>query len=271
VTDVWRLLIDAPAEGGWNMAEDEAMLEHVARGESQPTLRLFAWHPACLSLGYAQPYSDVDLVRLRERGWGLVRRPTGGRAILHADELTYSVIAPQSEEHVSGSLLESYNRLAGALLHAVRKLGVDARMTADAEADRNSVNPVCFEAPSAYEITVDGKKLIGSAQARRKQGVLQHGSLPLHGDLRRITEVLAYSDAIKRAEAAQRLVLRATTVESVLQRVVGWNEAAEAFVEGFQMVLGLRFERGRLSEPECERTRALVSEKYGRPEWTHRA
>ena len=247
------------------------MLEHVARGDSPPTLRLFDWYPACLSLGYAQPYSDVDHARLQERGWGIVRRPTGGRAILHTDELTYSVVAPQSEAHVAGPLLESYNRLARALLHAVRKLGVDAHMTVDEEANRNSVNPVCFEAPSAYEITVDGKKLIGSAQARRKQGVLQHGSLPLRGDLRRITEVLAYPDAAKRAEAAERLVMRATTVESVLHRIVSWNEAAEAFEEGFKTALGLRFERGRLSEPECERTRALVVEKYGLSEWTERA
>lgn len=252
------------------MAEDEAILEHAARGDSPPTVRLFAWHPACLSLGYAQPYSDVNLTRLRERGWDLVRRPTGGRAILHTDELTYSVIAAQAEEHVAGSLLESYNRLAQALLHAVRELGVDARMTGDAEANRNSVNPVCFEAPSAYEITVDGKKLIGSAQARRKQGVLQHGSLPLRGDLTRITEVLAYPDEATRGEAARRLLMRATTVESVLHQDVSWNEAAEAFVHGFETALGLRFELAHLSEQEVERTHALVEEKYGQLKWTER-
>jgi len=180
------------------------------------------------------------------------------------------VIAAQAEEHVAGSLLESYNRLAQALLHAVRELGVDARMTGDAEANRNSVNPVCFEAPSAYEITVDGKKLIGSAQARRKQGVLQHGSLPLRGDLTRITEVLAYPDEATRGEAARRLLMRATTVESVMHQDVSWNEAAEAFVHGFETALGLGFERARLSEKEVERTHALVEEKYGQLKWTER-
>jgi lipoyl(octanoyl) transferase len=270
VADVWRLLIDAPAGGAWNMAEDESILEHAAQGLAPPTLRLFAWEPACLSLGYAQPHSDVDLRRLGERGWDLVRRPTGGRAILHADELTYSVIAAQSEEHVAGSLLESYNRLAEALLHAVRQLGVDARMTGDAEADRNSVNPVCFEAPSAYEIIVEGKKLIGSAQARRKQGVLQHGSLPLHGDLRRITEALAYPDEAARSDAAWRLLMRATTMEAALNRIVSWNEAAQAFVGAFETVLGLRLESGSLSDQESSRARALVAQKYGQPEWTER-
>ena len=267
---VWRLLIDPPARGAWNMAEDEAILEHVGRGESPPTLRLYDWQPACLSLGYAQPYADVDVTRLQQRGWDLVRRPTGGRAILHTDELTYSVIAAPSEEHVAGSLLESYNRLAGALLHAARLLDLDAHMTAHAEANRNSANPVCFEAPSAYEITVDGKKLIGSAQARRKDGVLQHGSLPLCGDLRRITDALAYPDDRRRQEAAERLLGRATSVESVLHRIVSWNQAAEAFIKGFETVLGLRFERRQLSEPESQRAQALVEEKYGRSEWIQR-
>src|SRR5512142_2493749 len=93
----WRLLITAPARGAWNMAVDEAMLEHIGRGESMPTLRLYAWEPACLSLGQAQPYADVDRIRLRQRGWDVVRRPTGGRAILHTDELTYSIVASAEE------------------------------------------------------------------------------------------------------------------------------------------------------------------------------
>src|SRR5512134_3886256 len=114
----WRLLITPPSPGAWNMAVDESILEHVGRGEARPTLRLFAWQPACLSLGQAQPHSDVDVTRLRARGWDVVRRPTGGRAILHTDELTYSVIASADEPAMAGTLLESYNRLAQGLLHA---------------------------------------------------------------------------------------------------------------------------------------------------------
>ena len=116
MSDVWRLIIGAPARGAWNMAADEAILEHVGRGETIPTVRLYAWEPACLSLGHAQPFADIDLDRLRAHGWEMVRRPTGGRAILHTDELTYSVIAPNTEPRVTGSILESYNRLASALL-----------------------------------------------------------------------------------------------------------------------------------------------------------
>src|SRR5512141_3146631 len=127
MSDTWRLIMSGPARGAWNMAADESILEHAGRGESRPTLRLYAWEPACLSLGHAQPYADIDLDRLRAHGWEMVRRPTGGRAILHTDELTYSVMAPASEPRVAGSVLESYNRLACALLHAMRSLGLDAR------------------------------------------------------------------------------------------------------------------------------------------------
>ena len=102
----WRLIITPPARGAWNMAVDEAILEHAGRGEVLPTLRLFAWEPPCLSLGRAQPFTDVDTERLQARGWDVVRRMTGGRAILHTDELTYSVSGPVDEPHLAGSLLE---------------------------------------------------------------------------------------------------------------------------------------------------------------------
>ena len=165
---IWRLLITPPARGAWNMALDESILEHIGRGASLPTLRLYAWDPACLSLGHAQPYADVDTTRLKERGWEVVRRLTGGRAILHTDEITYSVIAPNDEPRVAGTVLESYNRLAQALLLAVQELELPVEMKEGRPDERSTPNPVCFEVPSTYEITVDRKKLIGSAQARKK-------------------------------------------------------------------------------------------------------
>ncbi len=255
------------------MAADESVLEHIGRGDSLPTLRLYAWEPACLSLGHAQPFGDIDLGRLAKRGWEMVRRPTGGRAILHTDEVTYSVIAPASEPRVAGSVLESYNRLASALLKAVCGLGLDARsnpLSAELSGGHGSANPVCFEVPSAYEITVGGKKLIGSAQARRREGVLQHGSLPLTGDLRRITEALVFADDATREEAGQRLLTRATTVESALGRCVSWDEAAQALRRAFETELDLRLEEGSLSDGETRRANELVQQKYGHPSWMER-
>ena len=266
----WRLLITPPARGAWNMAVDEAILDHAGRGEVLPTLRLFAWDPPCLSLGRAQPFTDVDTDRLAVYGWDVVRRMTGGRAILHTDELTYSVTGPVDEPRLAGSLLDSYNRLAGALLAAVRDLGLPVEMKEDRPENSGTPNPVCFEVPSTYEITVDGKKLIGSAQARRREGVLQHGSLPLTGDLSRICQALVFPDEASREMAMQRLLARATTVESVLGRDVAWETAKQAFVRAFETQLGLKLEKGELSESELSRAEQLVNEKYAHPSWTER-
>jgi len=267
----WRLIRTAPAPGAWNMALDESILEHIHRGESIPTLRLYAWTPACLSLGHAQAFADVDVARLRAHGWDAVRRLTGGRAILHTDELTYSVTAPADEPRVTGTVLESYNRLAGALMRAVYDLGLPVEIKEHNGPIGPSLNPVCFEVPSTYEITVHGKKLIGSAQARKKEGVLQHGSLPLHGDLTRICQALVFADEAARERAAVRLLERATTVESVLGRVVDWETAAQAFVRAFESELGLTFEEGEISASERARAEELVREKYAHPSWTERS
>jgi len=252
------------------MALDESILEHIGRGESPPTLRLYAWEPACLSLGRAQPFADVDINRVRERNWEVVRRATGGRAILHTDELTYSVIAPLDEPVMEGSVLESYNRVAQALFLAVKKLGLSVEIKEGKAGSEETSNPVCFEVPSTYEITVNGRKLLGSAQARKKDGVLQHGSLPLAGDLTRICQALVFENDMARDNASERLLARATTVQTALSREISWETASKAFVQSFEEQLGLSFEQQGLSESESNRTEELVREKYDHPSWTER-
>ena len=266
----WRLLIHPAARGAWNMAVDEAMLEHCGRDDSLPTLRLYAWDPACLSLGHAQPFADVDAVRLQERGWDVVRRLTGGRAILHTDELTYSVTGGAGEPVLAGGVLESYNRLAQALLLALNNIGLPVEIKEGKTGSNTNSNPVCFEVPSAYEITVHGKKLIGSAQARRQEAVLQHGSLPLTGDLSRICQALVFEDESARERASNRLWTRATTVESALGGVLSWETATRAFAEAFETVLGICLEEGKLFESEIRRAEELVREKYAHQSWTER-
>lgn len=297
----WRVILSPPARGTWNMATDEAILEAAGSGAVAPTLRLYAWQPACLSLGYAQPIADVDYIALATHGWDVVRRPTGGRAILHTDELTYSVSGPSHEPRLAGSVLESYRRLSAALLHALHLLDIPAQAmskpqpshtntpgsvgcsfsalthtaTPDTpappepvEEDPASVNPVCFEVPSNYEITVYGKKLIGSAQARRKEGVLQHGSLPLYGDLTRITQALTFPDENRRADAAARLAERAITAETILGHPLDWERAAQAFIQAFQETLNLTLIPSDLTPVEKTRAEILEREKYSTNHWT---
>jgi lipoyl(octanoyl) transferase len=269
----WRLIRSPSGQGAWNMAVDEAILEACGRGESLPTLRLYSWEPACLSLGYAQPVNDVDLNALHRHGWDLVRRPTGGRAILHTDELTYAVIGPQHEPRLSGGVLESYQVLSKALLDALHRLSIPAQAQEKPVSSPgvDLKGPVCFEVPSNYEITVDDKKLIGSAQARRKGAVLQHGSFPLFGDLRRIIDVLSFPDEVSAKQAAARLHERATTAEEILGQPLGWGTAVEAFSEAFRAALNLDLLPGVLSADEQIRTEELIEKKYAHPEWTNRA
>ena len=171
---------------------------------------------------------------------------------------------------MSGSVLESYSRLAVALLEAVRLLGLQPVVKQAESAEHDNSNPVCFEVQSSSEITVEGKKLIGSAQARRKEGILQHGSLPLVGDLSRITQALTFESDEARSRAAQRLLQRATTVESVLGQAVTWETAASAFEGAFTGKLGLHLVRCPLSESELQRADELVRTKYAHPSWMER-
>jgi len=267
----WRLIEHQPAKGAWNMAVDEAILESVYTGDSPPTLRLYAWQPACLSLGYAQPFAEVNTQALVTNGWDVVRRPTGGRAILHIDELTYAVIAPQNEPRVRGGVLESYLRLSRALLKSLEILGLHPQSKEKAATKpKGKPNPVCFEVPSNYEITVNGLKLIGSAQARRKEGVLQHGALPLFGDLTRIITALSFPDRAANDLAEARLLSHATTAEKELGKAPTWQQASEAFQQGFTDILNLSLASGDLTEKESHRAHELMQEKYGHPSWTER-
>lgn len=271
-TQTWRLIVSPAADGAHNMAVDEAILLAAGSGEAPPTLRLYGWEPPCLSLGYAQPIDDADLSLLNSRGWDIVRRPTGGRAILHTDELTYAVVGPDSHPLLTGGVLESYQRLSLALLSALHRLDVPAQANPGkmASPDVRSTDPICFEVPSNYEITVDGKKLIGSAQARKRGAVLQHGSLPLHGDLSRIAEVLRYESDGDRLAARQRLLQRATTVEAVFGRQLSWQTATQAFVEAFKDELGLELTPGQLTAAERQVVDELLTDKYTNPAWTNR-
>src|ERR1700694_187645 len=150
MSDAWRLLVDAPAAGAWNMAVDEILLEGVAAGAAPPTLRFYEWMPPCLSLGYFQPFDVVDTDGCRRLGVGVIRRPTGGRAILHDRELTYSVALPASLLGHDGGVLPSYYRLSLALQDGLRRLGVPATLAPESGASGPPVHgPVCFDPPSA--------------------------------------------------------------------------------------------------------------------------
>ncbi len=260
----FRLIFDAPCEGATNMAYDEAVSRAVAAGAQLPTVRFYAWQPPCISLGQAQRTRSVDLAACQADGVGVVRRPTGGLAILHTDEFTYSISLPIGHPIAEGDVMTSYRRIAEAIVAALKRMGVS-----DANADRvakedKAKGPVCFEAPSDYEVVGGGKKLVGSAQWRRVDGVLQHGSLPLRGDIARICKYLVGAPAPEEVRA------HAGTLGEVLGREVPWEEVAAAWRDAFAGVLDIDFQPGALSEPELLAAQELLAARYANDGWTLR-
>ncbi len=266
----WRLITDGFLDGPWNMAVDEAILEAVAAGNSPPTLRFYGWQPACLSLGYRQNWAVVDGEFCLSAGYDVVRRPTGGRAILHIDELTYSVCCQADEARVQGGVLESYQRLSAALMAGLDTLGL-----APAKADPNSnvsscAGAACFDGPSNYEIVVHDRKLIGSAQVRRHGVVLQHGTLPLYGDVTRIVQALRFQDAGEKQALVEQLNRKAITLQEALGRTVSFDEAVQAMQAGFEQALNLNFVKSTLTNGEKTRASELRAQKYASDQWTKR-
>jgi len=265
----WRLINTGVSDGATNMSIDEAIMHSVAENRSPPTLRFYGWAPPCVSVGYSQSVrKEVDLEMCRERGYTWVRRPTGGRAILHIDELTYSVVAPRGEARVAGDIITSYRRLSLGMVEGLRTLHggvVQAdRMEADGGVEKSAA---CFDVPSHYEVTAYGRKLVGSAQVRRNGVVLQHGALPLEGDVSRLANVLALPEP-DRVALRGKLLERAIALDEVVGRVVPFDEAVEALTQGFGRALNLEFTPEEMSQFEREAAEGLMS-RYTGDEWTH--
>lgn len=266
-----RLIRSKGQPGAENMALDEVLLNELVAEPGTPVIRFYRWQPPCLSLGFSQPIADADQAALVARNWHLVRRPTGGRAILHTDELTYSVVLPLSSPLARGGVMASYQRLSRGLLLGLRNLGLKVEIEREEAAEAiDRANPVCFEVPSAYELTVQGRKLIGSAQVRRQRAMLQHGSLPLSGDLGRICDVLSFESDRARQQAKDRLHQRAGTVESLSGQSVSWEQASQALAAGFAEAFNLQFIGSKPTDQEIRKATALTEQRYSNPEWTER-
>lgn len=236
-------------------------MQSVAAGDAPPTLRFYQWAPPCLSLGRRQPLTGVDLERCASDGADVVRRATGGLAILHTDELTYSIATTPDDPRAVGAILDAYRSLSEGLVAGLRLLGVPAEMSPVVPGGAQGGSAACFEVPSAYEIVTGDRKLIGSAQVRPQGRVMQHGSLPLYGDIARIVDYLRFETPDERESLRAHLRERATTVDAALGRLVSFGEAAEALARGFEEALNLRLEVGRVTSGEMRAAEQLLEEK----------
>jgi len=243
------------------MALDEALLDSRARGlaPAEVTVRLYAWTPPALSLGRSQPAEGAYCERyLREQRIDLVRRPTGGAAVLHEHERTYAVCGPLRREPFPGGVLHTYRRLAAVLESALRELGVDARASEGGPTRPGAHDPSCFAATSSHEIAVGGRKLVGSAQVRRRAAFLQHGSILLRADPARL------SAAMGRREPAVGF----TDLASELGFEPSPESVDRALIAALEREFGIVLERGTWTRWERERATRLYSWKYCSLAWT---
>jgi len=258
----FRLLVTGPRPGAANMALDEALLEARLAGASPPTLRFFAWAPPAISLGYAQALDErIDLEAARALGVDLVRRPTGGSAILHEGpelELTYSVAAAAGDFPGADDLLASYRFIGAALAAGLMDLGVPVDLVPARPSDPAAMPAFCFARTASYELEVEGKKLVGSAQRRRGAGLLQHGSVLLGADPARLARVFP----------REAPLAGLTTLEAVLGRRPAYDQVAEALGRGFGLAHGVQLVPDAVSRREEEAAAALAADKYATPAWT---
>ena len=263
MTTPFRLLVTEPLDGALNMSLDEALLLGRLRDVAPPTLRFFSWQPATISLGYGQALDHrIDVAAAAALGIGLVRRPTGGSAILHEGpelELTYSVAARTGDFEGAGELLETYRWIGAALAAGINRLGAAVEMVPVQPSDPTAMPTFCFARTGSYELEVAGLKLVGSAQRRQGSGFLQHGAVMLG----------AAPDRLRRVFPTERDPLAGmTTLEAVLGRRPAFDETMTALAEGFRAVHGLELTLGGLAAEEMELAGSLVSEKYGTDRWT---
>lgn len=258
----WRFIDSGPCDAAYNMALDEAIAISVRNGEVPPTLRLYGWKVPSVSIGSFQKIVDIDIEYCINNNIPVVRRPTGGRGILHGDELTYSFSA-RNEGDFSGGLLETYRRLSIAFQSALHQMGLNVAMKMERESGVNLTrSPLCFKSTSYGEIGLDGRKLIGSAQKRWNNGFLQQGSIPYSIDYEKITSVFKISTSALQYSRHEIIGLK--------ELMTGFDSEGfkEAIKSSFEKNFNITFTCSHPSPQEQELALLLLSGKYRNPQWT---
>jgi lipoyl(octanoyl) transferase len=262
----WRLLSTPPASGARNMALDQALLDYASRAGFIPTMRFYRWSPAALSLGRFQSVYDVDLEVCTAEGIDVVRRPTGGKSILHLDDFTYSIVIPRSYP-MPDSVVEAYRIICGGILRAFELLGIDAAVLARKSDDYRSAGGACFAASTRADLEHAGRKLCGSAQVRRQGALLQHGSILLTDHSEFLFELLRFGDVKDRERYLRDFRSRCISLDETGCHC-SWSEVADAFRRGFADAFQTRLEEGGLSTEE-DRHWDDLTEAYLSRQWLY--
>lgn len=267
MTETWHFMNTGSHHPYYNMALDEALLNFVSRGEIDPVVRFYTWNPPTLSIGYFQRLSkEIDIEKVKEKGYGLVRRQTGGRGVLHDKELTYSVIVPEAHPDMPQTVTEAYRVISGGLLEGFKSLGFDAhfavpRSKEEREKLKQPRSSVCFDAPSWYELVVEGKKIAGSAQTRQKGVILQHGSILQDVDIDDLFDMFIFKNERLKAKMKGAFVEKAVAINDLSNETITLAQMEVAFKEGFKKALDIEFKPLELTVAQQDEVKAL-EEKY---------
>ncbi|EJO7107706.1 lipoate--protein ligase family protein [Staphylococcus pseudintermedius] len=267
MTETWHFMNTGSHHPYYNMALDEALLNFVSRGEIDPVVRFYTWNPPTLSIGYFQRLSkEIDIEKVKEKGYGLVRRQTGGRGVLHDKELTYSVIVPEAHPDMPQTVTEAYRVISGGLLEGFKSLGFDAHFAVPRSKEKREKlkqprSSVCFDAPSWYELVVEGKKIAGSAQTRQKGVILQHGSILQDVDIDDLFDMFIFKNERLKAKMKEAFVEKAVAINDLSNETITLAQMEVAFKEGFKKALDIEFKPLELTVAQQDEVKAL-EEKY---------
>lgn len=272
--EAWRFIDFAYNSPAYNMALDEAIMDWHSQGLFPPTIRFYGWNPPTLSIGYFQKLeSEINVEKVQEYGYGLVRRLTGGRAVLHDKELTYSVIVSEKHPIMPKTVTEAYRIISQGLLEGFRELGLNTYFAIPQTAEekeklKNPRSSICFDAPSWYELVVEGKKVAGSAQTRQKGVVMQHGSILIDLDVDKLFELFIYPNERIRERLQQNFKNKAIAINEITNSKNTLNDVRNAFKLGFEKGLNIKLEPYQLTTEENNYVEELATKRYRNDQWT---
>lgn len=266
--DSWGLLHTGQQDAAINMALDEALINWHSKGEIPPVLRFYGWSKPTLSIGnFQKTEKTFDFSAIKKNNCQFVRRLTGGSAVLHDDELTYSIIVSEDKPYISSSIREAYYTLSKGIMEGFNLLEIPVEYSLPEEDFKNNFTAVCFERPSDYEMLVDGKKISGHAQTRKQGVLMQHGSLPFSMNDQLLFDLFNFSSYKSRERQRESFSNKAITMNQASGRIITYEIAAKAFEQGFKSALNLSFEPFELTKEQWEEVEYLAESKYRSADW----
>lgn len=269
--ETWLFIDSGVHSPSFNMAMDEALLTWHSKGLIPPVLRFYTWNPAGLTVGFFQKVQGkIDVEAVHKKGFQLVRRLTGGRAVLHDKELTYSVIVGENHPEMPKTVTGAYRVISQGLLEGFRELGIQADLAVpDKEKSIGKTNSaVCFDESSLYELIVGGRKSVGSSQCRQKGVILQHGSIPLEIDDQTLFDCFIYPNELVKERARRGFQGKATSISELTGSKVNIRKVKEAFYKGFEKGLNISLVPYTLTGEQLAEIKQ-IEEKYLSDTWNY--